>query len=296
MENTLVIMAAGSGSRYGALKQFDQLGPAGEFLFEYAIFDAIQNGFQHIVLITREAYSEELRNYLSKRLPDNIRLTVLAQRLDDLPIEAEGIAERKKPWGTAHAVWTARNVVKGPFVVMNADDYYGKFSFQEAARFMEGMEMMDPFVLVPYSLDETLSEEGGVSRAICIIEDGFLHHIEEYLSISRKGSKLRDEDTGIEFTGKEVTSMNFWIFTPRVFDLIESDLKSFLSDPMKRREEELYIPRQVQQWIRTGRASVKLTAPCSDWFGVTYANDREKAVSRLEQLVSEGQYKSPLWK
>ena len=288
-------MAAGKGSRYGALKQFDKLGPSGEFLFEYALYDAIQNGFDSLVIITRENYVVELHSYLTERIPSSIGLKVLPQRMDDIPLKLFDIDKRTKPWGTAHAVWTARHDISGPFAVMNADDYYGRSSFELAARFMQAEQESGDFGLVPFSLKDTLSEEGGVTRAICIVKNGYLQHIEECLSISYDSGGLRDGVSGRAFTGDEVTSMNFWIFTPKVFDLITDDLKAFLSDEKNRIKEELYIPSQAQKWISTHKAKVKLTDSCSDWFGVTYANDRDKAVHRLEELVSKGIYPNPLW-
>lgn len=296
---SILIMAAGMGSRYGTLKQFDQLGPAREFLFEYSIYDAISCGFDHVVLVTRKSHVTELREYLSSRLPAGIRLDVLAQQVTDLPEDSDFSGTRKKPWGTAHAVWTARNCIDSYFVVVNADDFYGARSMELAAEFIEGVEQKSEFGLVPYVLSETLSEEGSVSRAVCRAENGYLEEIVEYKEVIRDGRErheLVDLETGTRFTGDEITSMNFWILSPLVFQFIEEDLRLFVLSDEAVGKDELFIPKQVQHWMGSGRIKVRLTEPGSDWFGVTYANDKEKAVQKLAEKTKERSYPSPLWK
>ncbi|WKX78396.1 sugar phosphate nucleotidyltransferase [Zobellia laminariae] len=165
---TLLLMAAGSGSRYGKLKQFDDLGPKGEFLMEFGIYDALKNGFDHIVLITKKENVSLAENHLRPRIPANIKLDVLAQEITDLPEGCSFSGERKKPWGTAHAVWTARNVINGPFAVLNADDFYGQSAYANAADFAREHNNDDTFALVGYTLKNTLSEHGSVSRGVCL--------------------------------------------------------------------------------------------------------------------------------
>ena len=174
---TLLLMAAGSGSRYGKLKQFDDLGPAKEFLMEFSISDALKNNFNHIVVITKSANKTFLETHLSERLPGNVKLDVLVQDIKDIPKGVSLITEREKPWGTAHAVWTARNVISGDFVIINADDYYGQNAFQGAAEFMKNNQSSSNFALVAYSLKNTLSEFGSVSRGVCKVENKRLKSI-----------------------------------------------------------------------------------------------------------------------
>ncbi|WP_241240768.1 NDP-sugar synthase [Maribacter sp. MJ134] len=290
---TLLLMAAGSGSRYGKLKQFDELGPKEEFLMEFAIYDAIKNDFSQIVVITKAANVTFLNDYLSARLPKNIRLDVLAQEITDLPSGVTFTGERKKPWGTAHAVWTARNVINGPFVVINADDFYGQSAYKRAADFMKSNE--NDYCLLGYTLKDTLSEHGSVSRGVCKVSGDNLLSVEERLKLIQKGDVVLDEDTGLEFSGEEQASMNFWVCRPSIFDKIESEFRIFLKDEDRIANSELYIPLMIQEMLQGKEINVKCIPSGSEWFGVTYASDKEKAMGSLLKKTKEGQYTSPLW-
>ncbi len=290
---TLLLMAAGSGSRYGKLKQFDELGPKEEFLMEFAIYDAIKNDFSQIVVITKAANVTFLNDYLSARLPENIRLDVLAQEITDLPSGVTFTGERKKPWGTAHAVWTARNVINGPFVVINADDFYGQSAYKKAADFMKSNE--NDYCLLGYTLKDTLSEHGSVSRGVCKVSGDNLLSVEERLKLIQKGDIVLDEDTGLEFSGEEQASMNFWVCRASIFDKIESEFRIFLKDEDRIANSELYIPLMIQEMLQGKEINVKCIPSGSEWFGVTYASDKEKAVESLLKKTKEGQYTSPLW-
>jgi dTDP-glucose pyrophosphorylase len=290
---TLLLMAAGSGSRYGKLKQFDDLGPNGEFLMEFAIYDAIQNNFEQIVVITKKENVSFLEEHLSKRLPKTIQLDVLAQELTDLPDGVTFTGERKKPWGTAHAVWTARNVISGPFVVINADDFYGQEAYKKAADFMKSDE--NAYALLGYTLKDTLSEHGSVSRGVCEVEGNNLISVEERLKLIQKGDKVIDENTQLEFTGGEQASMNFWICRPSIFDKIESEFRIFLNDEERIANGELYIPLMIQEMLQSNEIEVKCIPSGGDWFGVTYASDKQKAMDSLQEKTKEGQYIAPLW-
>ncbi len=291
---TLLLMAAGSGSRYGKLKQFDELGPKGEFLMEFAIYDAIKNDFKQIVVITKAENVSFLHEYLSEKLPKNIKLNVLAQELTDLPDGVSFTGERKKPWGTAHAVWTARKVITGPFVVINADDFYGQSAYKKAADFMKSNE--SDFALIGYTLKDTLSEHGSVSRGVCKVDGNNLVSVEERLKLVQKGNKVVDEDTGLEFTGDEQASMNFWVCRPSVFDKIESEFRVFLKDDNRIANSELYIPFLIQEMLQAKEIEVQCIPSGGEWFGVTYASDKEKAMESLKDKTNQGQYVSPLWK
>ncbi|WP_240042688.1 nucleotidyltransferase family protein [Maribacter aurantiacus] len=290
---TLLLMAAGSGSRYGKLKQFDDLGPKGEFLMEFAIYDALQNDFEQIVVITKKENVSFLEEYLSERLPKNIKINVLAQELTDLPDGVNYKGDRQKPWGTAHAVWTARNVIDGPFVVLNADDYYGQAVYKKAADFIKSNN--EAYALLGYTLKDTLSEHGSVSRGVCKVEGDNLVSVNERLKLVQKGDKIVDEDTGLEFTGDEQASMNFWVCRPSIFEKIDAELKVFLQDENKIASSELYLPFMIQEMLQANEAEVKCIPSGAEWFGVTYASDREKAVENLQAKTNEGLYKTPLW-
>ncbi|MBT9188137.1 MULTISPECIES: sugar phosphate nucleotidyltransferase [Zobellia] len=292
---TLLLMAAGSGSRYGKLKQFDDLGPNGEFLMEFGIYDALKNGFDHIVLITKKENVSLAENHLRPKLPANIKLDVLAQEITDLPEGCSFSGERKKPWGTAHAVWTARNVINGPFAVLNADDFYGQSAYENAANFAREHNNDNTFALVGYTLKNTLSEHGSVSRGVCQVNGDDLISVDERLKLEPKDGKVLDLDSGNEYTGEEQVSMNFWVCQPSIFDKIESEFRTFLADDNLATTSELYIPKTVQEMLQAGEIKVKVVPSGGDWFGVTYASDREKAVANLQGKTDAGKYPSPLW-
>lgn len=292
---TLLLMAAGSGSRYGKLKQFDDLGPKGEFLMEFAIYDALKNGFNHIVVITKKENSSFLYDHLRERLPENVKLDVLAQEITDLPEGCSFSGERPKPWGTAHAVWTARHVIDNPFVVINADDFYGQPAYKNAADFIRNHENDNTYALVGYTLKDTLSEHGSVSRGVCQVDGDNLLSVDERLKLEREGDGVRDHDSGHMYTGNEQVSMNFWICKPSIFDKIESEFRSFLSNEELAKTGELYIPKTVQEMLQAGEIQVKVVPSGGEWFGVTYASDREMAVTHLQEKTDEGLYVSPLW-
>ncbi|WP_405410774.1 NDP-sugar synthase [Maribacter sp. Asnod1-A12] len=291
---TLLLMAAGSGSRYGKLKQFDDLGPNGEFLMEFAIYDAIQNNFEQIVVITKKENVSFLKEHLSKRIPRNIKLNVLAQELTDLPDGVTFTGERKKPWGTAHAVWTARKVIDGPFVVINADDFYGQAAYKKAADFMKSDN--EAYALLGYTLKDTLSEHGSVSRGVCEVNGDNLVSVQERLKLVQKENNIIDEDTNLEFTGDEQASMNFWVCRPSIFNKIESEFRTFLKDDAQIAGSELYIPFMIQEMLQAKEIEVKCIPSGGDWFGVTYASDKEKAMNSLKEKSDSGKYPAPVWK
>jgi NDP-sugar pyrophosphorylase family protein len=291
---TLLLMAAGSGSRYGKLKQFDDLGPNGEFLMEFAIYDAIQNNFEQIVVITKKENVSFLEEHLSKRIPSTIKLNVLAQELTDLPDGVTFTGERKKPWGTAHAVWTARKVIDGPFVVINADDFYGQSAYKKAADFMKSND--EAYALLGYTLKDTLSEHGSVSRGVCEVNGDNLVSVQERLKLVQKENNIVDEDTNLEFTGDEQASMNFWVCRPSIFEKIESEFRIFLNDDDRIANSELYIPLMIQEMLQANEIEVKCIPSGGDWFGVTYASDKEKAMNSLKEKSDSGKYPAPIWK
>jgi dTDP-glucose pyrophosphorylase len=293
---SILIMAAGNGSRYGTLKQFDEMGPNREFLFEYTLYDAISSGFDQVVIVTKQEHVDTLNDYLNERLPGNVKLDVVPQELSDLPKGSVAGSNRAKPWGTAHAVWVARNVIDNGFVVANADDYYGRESMRLAMDFIHSNTDASTFASVPYKLSETLSPEGSVTRAICKVEGAYLKNIVEVKEIREEGEKIIDRETSQVFTGEEVTSMNLWVFGPMVFNLLETDLLEFVNSPNTKDQDEIFIPKQVQHWIERGKARVRLTGAGKGWFGVTYANDKKRAMDHLAERTRLKDYPAPLWK
>lgn len=292
---TLLLMAAGSGSRYGKLKQFDELGPAGEFLMEFSIFDALSVEFNHIVVITKAANQSFLQDHLSQRIPKNVTLDVLVQDINDLP---EGIildTKREKPWGTAHAVWTARQVIKSDFVIINADDYYGKQAFEGAANFVKKNSSKNTYALVGYNLKDTLSEHGSVSRGVCSVDGEQLISIEELTKIEAINDKIVDTDSGRELDPGTIVSMNFWICNTSIFDYIETYFRNFLQNPENLEKSEIYLPFVAQEMMSNGLIDINVISSNSKWFGVTYYEDKAEAVKTLQDLTNKKQYPTPLW-
>ncbi len=290
-------MAAGSGSRYGKLKQFDDLGPAEEFLLEFSIYDAINYGFTHIVLVTKVENKEFLENYLTPKLPSTIKLDVVIQDINDLP---EGVSidtsKRAKPWGTAHAVWSARNVINTDFVIINADDFYGKQAFEGAANFVKNNDSKNTYAIIGYNLKDTLSEHGSVSRGVCSVENGHLVSIEEHTKIEAVGDEIIDTDSGNTLHPDTVVSMNFWICNTSIFDYIETYFSDFLQIPENLEKSEIYIPFVAQEMMANSLIDINVITANSEWFGVTYYEDKDEAVNTLKRLTDENQYPSPLWK
>ncbi|MDX1328647.1 MAG: sugar phosphate nucleotidyltransferase [Arenibacter sp.] len=292
---TLLLMAAGSGSRYGKLKQFDTLGPKDEFLMEFSLYDAIKNGFEHVVAITKKENVEDLKEHLSQRLPKNIKLDVLAQEIDDLPEGVTYTGDRVKPWGTAHAVWTARNVIDGPFAIINADDYYGKNAYKSASDFIRSNNNESTYGLVAYTLKNTLSEHGSVSRGVCKSENNKLTSIHEHIQIEKNGDVIKDLDTGTEFNGEELVSMNFWVCQPSIFPFITGYLTDFINNNDNIAKGEIYLPFAIKEMIDQELIDVDVLASDSQWFGVTYASDKETAVTELQKMTDNNEYPSPVW-
>ena len=293
---TLLLMAAGSGSRYGKLKQFDDLGPAKEFLMEFSIYDALKNNFNHIVVITKAANKIFLESHLSERLPHSVKLDVLVQDIKDIPEGVELTTEREKPWGTAHAVWTARNVISGDFVIINADDYYGQNAFEGAANFMKNNKSSSTFALVAYNLKNTLSEFGSVSRGVCEVENKRLKSIIERTKILEKDTQILDEDSGVVLDPNSAVSMNFWICNESIFNYIETYFTKFLQNQNNLEKSEIYLPFVTQEMMENGHITVEVIEAKSTWFGVTYYEDKEVAVATLKALTNKGAYPTPLWR
>lgn len=292
---TLLLMAAGSGSRYGKLKQFDELGPKSEFLLEFSIYDAIKNGFDHIVLVTKKENQSFLSNYLTQRIPSDIKIDVVVQDINDLPKNTAINTERIKPWGTAHAVWSARKVVKSSFVIINADDYYGNEAFTQAANYLKIKKSENAYGLVTYKLGKTLSKFGAVSRGICKVESGKLTSVEEHIKIRKNDNIIIDEDSQTILDFDNDVSMNFWICNTNIFDYIENYFRKFLENKDNLKKNEIYLPFVAQEMMSENIITIDAINSDSDWFGVTYFEDKDNAVNLLKSFTLKGQYPSPIW-
>jgi dTDP-glucose pyrophosphorylase len=303
MNTTLVILAAGIGSRYGGLKQLESVGPAGETLLEYSIFDALRAGFARVVLVVRPETEVRFRRHLGARLPDGVQLTYVHQtmspRLDGVVLPAD----RKKPWGTGHAVLVTQKMIDGPFAVVNADDFYGAGAFAALGRFLtSNRSSTEPaFALAGFRLGPTLSAAGPVTRGLCHVDDGgWLEQIVELpeLSIHPSGATYIDDD-GVEqlVPGDALVSMNMWGFPPDVFDKLRSRFRLFLAAVEASVDEspEFLIPDAVQGMIADGSARVRVLHHGGQWCGITFPEDRERVREFIAGRVAAGEYPERLW-
>jgi NDP-sugar pyrophosphorylase family protein len=284
MAPTLLVLAAGRGSRYGGLKQIDPVGPSGETLLDYAVFDAVRAGFARVVFVIRRDFEEAFRAAVTSKYEGRVAVAFVHQSVTELPAGCAPAAAREKPWGTGHAVWCARAAVDGPFAVINADDFYGAGSFSLLAAFL-GRAQGTQFAMVGFRLDRTLSENGTVSRGICRGRGGALVSITEETAIARS-----DVGPGRRFTGSETVSMNCWAFTPALFPLLESGLVAFLAARGTDPAAEWYIPVAVSDLISGGAAAVEVLPGLDSWFGITYREDRARVSEAIGALVGAGAY------
>ena len=297
---TLLILAAGMGSRYGGLKQMDPMGPNGETILDYSVFDAIRAGFGKVVFVIREDFAEAFREGVGSRFSDKIEIDYAFQKLDDLPEGFAVPADREKPWGTAHAVRAARDIIKEPFAVINADDFYGANAYQTAADFLNTLQAdSTDYAIVGYYLKNTLSDHGGVNRGICSVSDSaLLTNVEEVVDISRKDS---GKVTGIgldqnerEVQEEDIVSMNFWCFSPAYFTQTEAHFSEFLSEHLNTPKSECYIPTVVDDFVAKDEASCKVLPTTANWFGVTYPDDKPLVVEAISKLIANDEYPAKL--
>ncbi|MDR2083996.1 MAG: nucleotidyltransferase [Bacteroidales bacterium] len=297
----LLIMAAGMGSRYGALKQLDGIGPNNETILDYSIFDAMRAGFGKVVFIIRKSFEKEFNEHVVNRLQTNgIDCHYVFQELNKLPEGFKLPESREKPWGTAHAVLMAKDIINEPFAAINADDFYGKDAYNTIYQYLSKVNInSNDYAMVGYDILSTLSESGTVSRGVCEVdENNFLSSIQERLKISLINGQLVDIENGKEviLTGKEKVSMNFWGFTPTFFNHVEDCLIDFLKENIDNPKSELYIPTVVFKLIKDGISKVKVLSSNASWFGITYKEDRKDVIDNIRKLISKGEYPEKLWK
>ncbi len=299
MKPTLVIMAAGMGSRYGGIKQIDPMGPNGEIILDYSVYDAARAGFGRVVFIIRKDIETAFRESIGTRFEGKIDVNYAFQEMDDLPDGYTVPEGRQKPWGTGQAILACRDIVKEPFVVINADDYYGASAFIEGARGLATTEpaSMNGF-LVGYRLANTLSPHGYVTRGVCEETKGLLSKVTERFKIGRNGDgvvEYQDGEVNYSMTGEELASMNFWGFTPALFPVLEKRFETFLSEYGNELKSEYLIPSEIDALIASGSMKVKVLKTDASWFGVTYPEDKPTVKASLASLVESGAYPSPLW-
>ena len=300
MKPTLFILAAGMGSRYGGLKQLDGIGPSGETIMDYSVYDALRAGFGKVVFVIRHDFEQEFREKILSRYEGHVPVEVVYQDLNDLPEGFHPAEGRTKPWGTNHAVLMGRKAIREPFGVINADDYYGMESFRILADFLKSVEgKKGEYCMIGFKVENTLSENGGVSRGLCEVSaEGLLTGVKECHGIQRKDGKLiqvLEDGSEASFPEDTSVSMNMWGFTPDYFDYSEREFINFLREHGGELKSEFYIPTVVNTLIHSGEATLRVLQTPSKWFGVTFAADRPATVEQFKRLVEEGVYPAKLF-
>jgi hypothetical protein len=296
----LLVLAAGLGSRYGGLKQLDPVGPAGEVLLDYAVFDALRAGFGRVVFVIREEFAAEFRARVAARYAGRVPVDLTFQSTALLPSGLAVPLGREKPWGTGHAVWCARDAISGPFAVIGADDFFGRDAFAQLAKFLAAIPSTEnpksnlpipQYALAGYRLVNTLSEHGTVARGVCVVRaDGTLARVTERTNLRRE-----DIGPGRELTGDETVSMNCWAFTPALFPALERQLGEFLRARGGEPKAEFYLPEAVSAQIAVGQAEARVLPTSATWFGVTYREDKPRVQAALAALHASGEYPAKLF-
>ncbi|MCL1892946.1 MAG: sugar phosphate nucleotidyltransferase [Holophagaceae bacterium] len=301
MKPELLVMAAGMGSRFGGLKQLEPVGPSGEKVMDYGIYDAKKSGIERVVFVIRRDFENEFHMEVGSKYRKWMEVDYAFQELTDLPSEFAIPEGRQKPWGTAHAILSSRHVINNPFIAMNADDFYGRNAFSLLANWLSKPvpSQVDRYAMVAFRLTNTLSANGTVTRGICEVDElGMLKSVEECLSLEATEDAVRDikpDGSSVFFSGNEPVSMNFWGFQPTLFGHLEELFIDFLHEHGQEQKSEFYIPVAVDNLIRAGKADVQVLSSPDPWFGVTHREDKELVVSRIQELVKSGEYPHSLW-
>ncbi len=299
VEPTLLIIAAGMGSRYGGLKQIDPVGPHGEIIIDYSMHDALDAGFKKVVFVIRRSFEEAFKAKIGSKLDGRVETAYAFQEpangLDGFPLPSD----REKPWGTAHAILMGRELIDEPFAVINADDYYGTNSFKLMKEFLSGPVISSTdYAMVGFELRKTLSEHGRVARGVCHCDDGFLRDVVECLGIEKHGNTARFwDDSGLEhrLNGDEVVSMNLWGFHPSIFQHLSEQFQGFLKEHAQQLKSEFFIPTVVDALVKEEQVRVTVLPTCDAWFGVTYPEDKARAQRSILDLIEQGVYPERLW-
>jgi UTP-glucose-1-phosphate uridylyltransferase len=295
---TLLVLAAGMGSRYGGLKQIEPVGPSGEAIIDYSVFDAIRAGFGKLVFVIRKDIEQAFKEFVGSRFEKQIPIEYVYQELDKIPSGFEVPAGRTKPWGTTQAVLMCEGVINEPFAMINADDFYGAESYRVLADHLKSGS--DDYAMVGFVLRNTLSDFGTVARGVCQESDtGYLKGIVEMTAIARDGNHAKNTDADgkvTSLTGEEPVSMNYWGFTPKIFPQLRGYFSQFLQQNSTDLKKECYIPNTVNDIIVAGQGKVKVLKSNDPWFGVTYREDHSHVVGSIQRLVKEGKYPEKLWR
>ena len=297
---TLVILAAGMGSRYGGLKQIDTVGNNGESIIDFSIYDAKEAGFDKVVLIIRKEHEEAFRKCLTDKVSKHMEVEFAYQDMYDIPEGIKVPEGREKPWGTTHALLACRNIVKGPFAICNADDFYGKDAYRVIYNYLKNEISDDNYGMVGYLCNNTLTDNGTVTRGVCENTDGYLSKIVEVQKIARKDGKPVYEDNGEwkELDPNTLVSMNFWGFTPKIFEECEVLFKDFIGEAVKENPMkcEHVIPTAIGTLVKENKCKVKMLSSKDEWFGVTYKEDKPSVVAKIQKMKDDGIYPFDLWK
>lgn len=300
MEKAIAILAAGIGNRYGGFKQMDPIGPYGEFIIDYSVYDAIRAGFNKVVFIIRHDIEEQFKQTIGKRVGKHVETCYAFQELDDLPVKVLRDPDRTKPWGTVQALLACVDTVNAPYAILNADDFYGRESYEVLSRYLDRISAADSNAcMVGFQLDHTLSRHGSVTRGVCQSnENGMLRAIEETSGIHLEGDNVFYEDadgTRRELDSNALVSMNMWGFDPSLFGAFSEEFVAFLETRARELKSELVIPTAVSLLIGKGKAAVRALHTPSNWFGVTYPEDKAGVVEKTNALVDAGEYPENLW-
>jgi UTP-glucose-1-phosphate uridylyltransferase len=297
MPETLVILAAGMGSRYGGLKQLDPIGPGGETLMDYSVYDALRAGFSRLVFVIRRDMEAQFKSTIGQKFERLVQVQYAYQELENLPAGFSVPAGRAKPWGTGHAVLAAADVIHEPFAVINADDFYGPASFRALGAHLRSGAA--DYAMVGFVLRNTLSEFGTVARGVCQVDaQGFLQNVTEMTRIEKDGERAKYTDAAGQthpLSGDEIVSLNMWGFLPSLFPRLKEEFSEFLRQHNSERKAEFYIPSAVNKMVETSQACVKVLRTPDYWFGITYRQDRDSVLAGLNQLIARGDYPAKLW-
>lgn len=292
---TLVIMAAGMGSRYGGLKQIESVGPNGEFIIDYSIYDAIQAGFTKVIFIIKEENYEIFKSTVGKRIKNHIEVEYIFQNNDNLPVNIP--KDRTKPLGTAHAVLCCKNVINENFAIINGDDFYGRDAYFKISNFIKNNKINNEFAVIGYNILETITDNGSVKRGICNIKNNYLVSLDESI-ISRDGDKLFAKtllgNNEIHVDKNTIISMNMFGFTPKIFDLLEDGFKDFLNNVDA--TNEYLVPIEINKYIKKKLINVSVINTTSIWYGITYKDDLNLIKGEINRLINDGVYPKNLWK
>ena len=300
MKPTLLILAAGIGSRYGGVKQMDKVGPSGESIIDYSIYDAIRAGFGKVVFVINKKIEKDFMEIFNRKLKGKVETDYVLQEINNIPEGIKYSSERVKPWGTAHAVLVTKDKIHEPFVVVNADDFYGTGSYKLIKEFFEDIDPeMPQYCLAGYKLSSTLSEFGSVSRGICSVDiEDYLSTVVERTDIQKLNNSIGYEDSNGNWDilpDDTPVSMNIWGFTPSIFKFLEFYFKDFISKNAGNPKAEFFIPAVINDLIKTSKATVRMLRSKDQWFGVTYKDDKHKTIKKIRKLVEQGDYPENLW-